>query len=146
MTALNEQIGGDHYRHRTIQRIEFTMANRWDDCASSALKYLLRFRDKGKPVLDLEKAHHFVRLRNETIELARGDNGEFFNWRTQITMERFISANDIIDRDQAAAMLALRDYVHMDAINNDYYGVCLRKIEVLFTVTRSAISQENLHG
>jgi len=146
MSALQEQVNGEHYKHKTIQRVEFTMANRWDDCSSSALKYLIRFRDKGLPVVDLRKAHHFVRLREETLPLARGDNGEFFNWRTVITMERFVHDNQIADGDQIAALLALRDYVHMGAINPAYYEKCLHKIDVLITMTQSAVTQETQNG
>ena len=57
--ALNEQIGGDHYKGLKIQPIEYIMANHIGFCEGSAIKYLTRWRDKGG-VVDLRKARHFI--------------------------------------------------------------------------------------
>lgn len=62
MNPLQTQIGGKHYKHMKIQQIEFGMVNKLDPCAYSVVKYLSRHADKGGRA-DLEKAFHFVQLR-----------------------------------------------------------------------------------
>ncbi len=131
---LEVQHGGDHYKNMAIQPIEFSMSNRWDACAHSSLKYLTRFNTSGKALLDLNKAKHFVQLRKQTLPLAVGNNGENFNWRVCITMDGYIRANQF-EPDQAAALRALDDYVHMDSINPAYYETALHKIDMLITLT-----------
>jgi len=64
MTALTEQVGGDHYRKMAIQPVQFAHANGYDPCTFSILKYVSRHREKGG-VQDLRKAAHFVRLRSD---------------------------------------------------------------------------------
>jgi hypothetical protein len=38
------------------------MANKLDACQHSVVKYVTRFRDKGKPLEDLQKARQFIDL------------------------------------------------------------------------------------
>lgn len=64
-SALAIQVGGDHYKSRPIQPIQFSMANSLDACASSILKYVTRHASKNGRQ-DLEKALHYVDLRLET--------------------------------------------------------------------------------
>lgn len=66
-TPLATQVGGDHYSKLVIQPIEFSMANRWDACAHSILKYVTRHRSKNGAT-DIEKAIHFLDLREELVE------------------------------------------------------------------------------
>lgn len=61
MNALNEQVGGDHYKERAIQPIEFIMANGLDFLQGNAIKYIVRHRDKGGAE-DLRKAIHYCQL------------------------------------------------------------------------------------
>jgi hypothetical protein len=67
MSALDKQIGGDHYRKLKIQPMEYSMANGLDPCQHTIIKYVTRFRDKGG-IADLEKAKHTIDL---LIELER---------------------------------------------------------------------------
>ena len=60
-TALNNQIGGDHYRKLKIQPMEYSMANGLDACQHTIIKYVTRFRDKGG-LQDLYKAHHTLQM------------------------------------------------------------------------------------
>lgn len=62
MNPLQTQVGGGHYKKQAIQPIEFSMANGLDACAHSTLKYVGRHPEKGGRQ-DLEKAFHFVQLR-----------------------------------------------------------------------------------
>ena len=61
-TALDVQVGGDHYKKLKIQPMEYSMANGLDACQHTAIKYVTRFRDKGTPVEDLDKAIHAIQL------------------------------------------------------------------------------------
>lgn len=58
-SALNTQIGGDHYKSMAIQPMEFSMANGLDACQHTAIKYIARFRSKGG-IEDLQKAKHVI--------------------------------------------------------------------------------------
>ena len=129
---LEVQHGGSHYKDMGMQPIEFSMSNRWDACAHSALKYLSRYNTSGKALLDLEKAKHFVQLRKATMPLSIGNNGEKFNWRVVISMDTYCRVNQF-NVDQAAACRALDDYVHMGEINDQYFETAIRKIEMLLT-------------
>ena len=59
MSALDTQVGGDHYKKLKIQPMEYSMANGLDACQHTAIKYITRFRDKGG-IADLEKAKHVI--------------------------------------------------------------------------------------
>lgn len=59
MSALDTQIGGDHYKSMPIQPMEYSMANKLDACQHTAIKYITRFREKGG-IQDLEKAKHVI--------------------------------------------------------------------------------------
>lgn len=58
-SALDAQVGGDHYKKLKIQPMEYSMANGLDACQHTIVKYVTRFRDKGG-VADLEKARHCI--------------------------------------------------------------------------------------
>lgn len=60
--ALSQQVAGDHYTKLKIHPMEFSMANNWDACAHTILKYVTRHTDKNGRQ-DLEKALHCVELR-----------------------------------------------------------------------------------
>lgn len=60
--ALTVQHGGDHYKGLAIQPIVLSMANQYDACIHSAIKYLSRHREKGGRE-DLNKTLHFCALR-----------------------------------------------------------------------------------
>lgn len=68
-SALDVQMGGNHYKKLKIQPIEYIHANGIPFAEGSAIKYLTRWRDKGG-IADLEKARHFIDL---LIELERGE-------------------------------------------------------------------------
>lgn len=60
-SALDTQVGGDHYKKLKIQPMEYSMANGLDACQHSVVRYVTRFRDKGG-IQDLEKAKHCIDL------------------------------------------------------------------------------------
>lgn len=58
--VMDTQIGGNHYKERAIQPWEVWEAYDMNGWESSALKYLLRYKDKGKPLEDLYKCMHNI--------------------------------------------------------------------------------------
>jgi len=68
--ALDRQEGGDHYKDKPIQPVEYCMANSIGFMEGSVIKYVTRWRDKGG-VQDLKKAKHFLDLLIE-YEEGRG--------------------------------------------------------------------------
>ena len=59
MSALDIQVGGDHYKGMSIQPMQYSMANGLDACQHTIIKYVTRFREKGG-IEDLEKAKHCI--------------------------------------------------------------------------------------
>lgn len=59
MTALKNQVGGDHYKNLKIQPVEYITENGIPFIEGSVIKYVTRWRSKGG-VKDLEKARHFL--------------------------------------------------------------------------------------
>jgi len=70
MTAINEQIGGDHYKHMSIQPMEYSMKNNLNACQHTAIKYVTRYKVKGGKQ-DLLKAIHCIEM---LIEMEYGDD------------------------------------------------------------------------
>lgn len=58
--VMNVQYGGNHYKERAIQPWEVWEAYDMNGWEASALKYLLRYKDKGKPLEDLQKCLHNI--------------------------------------------------------------------------------------
>ena len=61
MSALKDQVGGDHYSKLKIQPAEYCHANAIPFIEGSVIKYVTRWRDKGG-INDLRKAKHFIEL------------------------------------------------------------------------------------
>jgi len=61
MSALDTQIGGTHYKNFSIEPIEFIHKNGIGFCEGNAIKYLVRWREKGGKQ-DLLKAKHYIDL------------------------------------------------------------------------------------
>lgn len=61
MPALNDQIGGDHYKKMSIQPFEYITANGIGYAEGCVIKYVSRWRAKNG-VEDLKKARHFLDL------------------------------------------------------------------------------------
>ena len=63
----------DHYNQGTIEVIDFIEA--WDLTFSegSVVKYITRWRYKGKPVEDLKKARFYIDRLIKAQESARGN-------------------------------------------------------------------------
>lgn len=60
-SALETQIGGDHYKTMPIQPLEYMIANNIPFAEGAVIKYVSRWRSKGG-VQDLEKAVHILQV------------------------------------------------------------------------------------
>ena len=67
MSTANEiQIGGDHYKEKTIQPWDFIAANQLGYFEGNIVKYVSRWQGKGG-INDLKKARHYL---DKLIELS----------------------------------------------------------------------------
>ena len=64
-TANDTQIGGDHYKEKSIQPWDFIAANQLGYFEGHIVKYVSRWQDKGG-INDLKKARHYL---DKLIEL-----------------------------------------------------------------------------
>jgi hypothetical protein len=68
-SALDTQVGGDHYRNMVIQPVEFNHRNGIGFVEGNVIKYVSRWRTKNG-IEDLKKARHFLDL---LIEMEAGN-------------------------------------------------------------------------
>jgi Holliday junction resolvase-like predicted endonuclease len=61
MSALDVQIGGEHYKNSIIQPVEYIVANNLGFCEGNVVKYITRWQKKGGEA-DLLKARHYIDL------------------------------------------------------------------------------------
>ena len=67
-SALREQVGGDHYSKLAIQPVEYINKNNLSYLAGNVVKYITRYKHKGKPLQDLQKARHYIDMLIELEE------------------------------------------------------------------------------
>ena len=67
------QVGGDHYLRHAIQPWDIIDCYRLDFYEGNVLKYLLRRKDGGNRLEDLQKAQHYLA---RCIEQARADRDD----------------------------------------------------------------------
>lgn len=65
--ALNRQEGGDHYKSKAIQPVEYIHKNNIGYFEGCVIKYVTRWREKNG-VEDLKKAKHYIELLMELEE------------------------------------------------------------------------------
>lgn len=61
-TALDRQTGGTHYKQMAIQPAEYAEKNGLSLLEGNVVKYITRWKLKGQPLSDLEKAKHCIDL------------------------------------------------------------------------------------
>jgi len=67
MSANDEQVGGTHYKDKSIQPWDYIAANNIGYFEGNIIKYVSRWRSKGG-VDDLNKAAHYLK---KLIELQK---------------------------------------------------------------------------
>jgi hypothetical protein len=60
-TALDEQVGGEHYKKYAIQPAEYCQRNKLNSLESSIIRYATRHQDKNGRE-DIEKIIHCAKL------------------------------------------------------------------------------------
>lgn len=63
-TALEKQVGGNHYQKLAIQPMEYSMKNNLNSCQHTIVKYVTRYKDKNG-IEDLKKAIHCIEMLME---------------------------------------------------------------------------------
>lgn len=61
-TALQTQTGGTHYKGMAIQPAEYAEKNGLSLLEGNVVKYITRWKLKGQPLSDLQKAKHCIDL------------------------------------------------------------------------------------
>jgi hypothetical protein len=61
MSALDTQVGGDHYKQMKIQPVEFICENNMPYCEANVIKYISRHKSKNG-AQDVRKAIHYCEL------------------------------------------------------------------------------------
>ena len=69
--AINNQVGGDHYKGNVIQPIEYIYSNNLTWSMGNVIKLVTR--DKVNKVEDLLKAKHYIDLE---LQIVHGVDGE----------------------------------------------------------------------
>ena len=65
MSALDIQVGGDHYKTKAMQPVELWAALNLNGFQASIVKYITRHKEKNGAA-DIDKAEHFFELAEET--------------------------------------------------------------------------------
>lgn len=60
-SALEKQVGGNHYKQFPIQPVEFINANNLSYMQGNVIKYVVRYPFKNG-IADLEKAKHYIEM------------------------------------------------------------------------------------
>ena len=68
-SALSRQTGGNHYKSMLIQPAEYAEKNGLSLLEGNIVKYISRWKKKGKPLEDLLKAKHCIDLLIELHEV-----------------------------------------------------------------------------
>jgi hypothetical protein len=74
MSALEKEVGGDHYKRFKIQPIEFIVANNIGFCEANVIKYVCRHDFKNGEE-DIDKAIHYLELLKQ-FEYGKKDNNK----------------------------------------------------------------------
>lgn len=65
--ANDVQVGGDHYKKKTIEPWDYIIANNLGFLEGNAIKYITRHKEKNG-VQDIDKAIHYLTKLKETLE------------------------------------------------------------------------------
>jgi hypothetical protein len=70
MKSLQNQVGGDHYKNKAIQPVEFIYKNDLDYIRGNVIKYVTRKKNGAEDIL---KAIHYCEM---LLELEYGEEEE----------------------------------------------------------------------
>jgi hypothetical protein len=85
VSALDKQVGGNHYKDLRFQPIEYIIKNELGFCEGNIVKYITRWKLKGGRE-DLEKVIHYAQILldypSPKIEPAGYDLQEYHDYTT----------------------------------------------------------------
>lgn len=108
--VMSLQYGGNHYKDRKIQPWEVWEAYDMNGWEASAVKYLMRWKDKGKPLEDLYKALHNVqyliareeRKQHVQAQKRQGQSAKLFENLVQGLQQRTFSTAKVYEETSIA--------------------------------------------
>ena len=108
--VMSLQYGGNHYKDRKIQPWEVWEAYDMNGWEASAVKYLMRWKDKGKPLEDLYKALHNVqyliareeRKQHVQAQKRQGQSAKLFESLVQGLQQRTFSTAEVHEETSIA--------------------------------------------
>lgn len=103
MTANEKQFGGGHYKGTGYEHWDFVHDARLGYHDGTATKYIYRWQKKGAPIVDLEKAGHYL---EKCIELQI--KHRYFDGTARPSLARFVEANGVGPQEAAAIDLICR--------------------------------------
>ena len=76
--AMEHQVGGNHYKNKSIQPIDYIIGNNLGFCEGNVIKYVTRYKDKNG-VEDLLKAKQYLEfLIKDWSKTMEADANEYF--------------------------------------------------------------------
>ena len=84
LSALDTQVGGEHYKQLPIQPVEYIYANQIGYFEGNVIKYVSRWKSKHG-ISDLRKAAHYIELLIELEERKIAKETEAQSKRNQET-------------------------------------------------------------
>ena len=109
MSALANQIDGNHYKNQPIQPIELAYYLKETPCFCKLAKYLTR--DKGDKKINLQKAVHCIKLEQELSGFAEGYDNIFDIKIVKYWLNKFSSNQNITE-----ALFLMNQSCYHDAI------------------------------
>jgi len=89
-SALDVQVGGDHYKNYKIQPWDFIYYNDIPFTEGCIIKYICRYKKKGTPIEDLKKIRHYVNILIEKEE-ELNDTPKTINKNDRIDWDSYIN-------------------------------------------------------
>jgi hypothetical protein len=122
VSALDSQIGGDHYKSMKIQPIEFIVKNGLPFIEGNIVKYLCRWRVKGG-IKDLQKVSHYLDILHEL-----GYYGQFYYDYEHL--DEFLTQNNLPKEESKTIRILLGQEMYKNTAT-ERYEACKKLIEEL---------------
>ncbi len=142
----SEQVGGDHYE-ADYQHWDYIADTCTGYLEGNASKYILRWKDKGKPLEDLGKARSYI---CKALELY--NDGRYYNSSLFVNMSDFISNRANFDFNKFVARNHVPDkeariicYINRWQFSGDLSNI-IELIDELFVEAQEALAEPRIAG
>lgn len=140
MEALDNQVGGDHYRISPMQPVELFFPTSLPFMEGCVVKYVCRY-EKKNGLEDLQKARHFIDLirhfRNKESSIFKNTlwfiSGYINYWRRRKIVNEFCTKNNLNEFQRIAIEYSCwhSNVGHLQAIYS-----CIQSLEHLLKVRK----------